>query len=131
VSNSLVVVHCDEVPGLLMRAGFPWAIVDGWPPFEADQFGREEYLYIARGPEMTLKIGYSTNPSRRIRQLSTNGEHRLLVVMPRGNRKRENRLLALLQHERVMGEWFRGPDSELLLAMIAAHGLAASKSEAA
>ena len=127
-----VVVCADAVPSLLTSGGFPGLITGGGPPFQPDRFGRDEYIYIARGPEMTLKIGYSASPVRRVRQLCVTGEHRLLVAMTRGNRKRENRLHALLGHERVGSERYRGPDSELLVAMIAAHGRrAASKASAA
>jgi hypothetical protein len=100
-------------------------------------------LYIARGPGMTIKIGRAACPAGRIERfaepgqqriilarIGASGRHRLLLQVSRGNGRRERTLHRALAHERVDGEWFRGPDSELLLAVLA-EGAATSKGRAA
>ncbi len=97
--------------------------------FQAWEWPKEtrdiEWLYLARGPERTVKIGYSHLPRQRVRalmlcdraaQFGVAGEQRLRVIL-RGTKLQERALHTLVSHERVGGEWFRGPDTELLLAL--------------
>ena len=138
----LATLRADDVPAAL--SSFPLPPGWEWPPEKEP--GRSWFeLYVARGPNRTVKIGRSGTPIERMRQLSQwvqkqsigvrlggEGDHRLIVTIPNGDARRERALLRLVHHEQVSGEWSRGPDSELLIATLASYGLhSAAKASAA
>jgi hypothetical protein len=78
-------------------------------------------VYFIRDPaSRAIKVGYSTDPTKRLAQLqtATSGQLELLGSIP-GGKEEEGRIHALLgfQHQRIKGEWFR--ETEALVAHIA------------
>ena len=72
----------------------------------------ETYLYVIAGEyEGPVKIGYSVNPEKRVRQLQTGAAYKLSVyyqqnVNEREARKIERNIHRTLGHLRSHGEWF-------------------------
>ena len=89
--------------------------------FRAQQAGKQGYVYLiveSRGPEDVLcygKIGFSTNPQARVRELQTGNPRvlRLYASKP-GTLEDERAIHARHIEKNVMQEWF-AIDRELLL----------------
>lgn len=70
--------------------------------------------YIQRGEDGPIKVGFSDNPDRRLKELQTgSGEPlRILAVIP-GDRALEKEIHVRLQGCRGVGEWFKPGALEL------------------
>lgn len=119
-------IDWPTVPLALLGSGL--ACPNPWP----EPRYRKRSVYFARGPARTLKIGLSACPVGRCRvlgepaqrrgilaRLGETGPHRLLLEITNATVNQERALHRIVAHERVSGEWFRGPDSEFLLATLA------------
>ena len=61
-----------------------------------------------------IKIGYSETPKKRLRELQTGNDNKLVLIKSiKGNRDKESTLHEMFSHLRTNGEWFE-PDDELL-----------------
>lgn len=139
----MLTLDSASIPEALALAGFP--VPRGWT-WNLPAWDYRDSLYLARGPSMTLKIGVAYHVPKRVRQLNQEkqsarigawlgvpcGPHRLILAIRPGNIRGERHLMKLVAHERVRTEWFRGPDSELLISALCSAAVANSKtSEAA
>jgi hypothetical protein len=82
----------------------------------AQRRGVQGYVYLIgiKGDLSAVKIGYSTNPSKRVGELQTGNPHLLILLASKEATEEEEKTL----HERhittnLIGEWFR-PTKELL-----------------
>ncbi len=70
----------------------------------------------------SVKIGYSVTPEDRLKTLQTGNEDELEMVafFPHGDLQFEGRLHEILDgyNERIRGEWFRGPVTDCMAAVI-------------
>lgn len=70
--------------------------------------------YEKPGPQDIVKIGFSTDPDKRLRELQTGSPFKLrLVKTYPGNRALERRLHGLFSDVRLHGEWFRVSVSDI------------------
>lgn len=79
--------------------------------WRAQQEGEQGYVYCFReteGPERYVKIGYSTNPKKRIAEIQT-GNPRVLEIVGffEGTEEDERKLHARFSHSNKLQEWFR------------------------
>jgi hypothetical protein len=79
-------------------------------PFK-DGVKRDQYLYAAAAGDGVLKIGISTNPDRRIKDIGIMWGRRAMIVWQSDQpvasaREIETRIKHRLRFRRVRGEWF-------------------------
>lgn len=69
-------------------------------------------IYIIANAETDdLKIGYSINPKKRLKELQTgNANELLLMLVFKGTFEDEKKLHEVYKHIRLEGEWFRGKE---------------------
>lgn len=84
----------------------------------------EGFVYVLAScdnPHGPVKIGWAVDPVKRMFTLQTGNPHevKLVEVIP-GSRRSEAALHAKLRKERVRGEWFGGPRTREMVALIAA-----------
>ena len=75
-----------------------------------------KYIYfIEEGLDGKIKIGYSTNPSERLKTLQTSNPRTLrLLITIEGNEQDEKILHTKFSKYRLQGEWFE-PNEEILI----------------
>jgi hypothetical protein len=104
----------------------PW----GWPltPWEhVEHDGKfHNQGYIARDVTGAVKIGISTRPHLRMRELG--GGAQLLALLDRCELHHEHALHLLIEPDRIAGEWFQGDLTESLVRFLLS---AAQKASAA
>jgi hypothetical protein len=65
------------------------------------------YIYIIKNKNNQIKIGYSKNPFKRLKQLQTaNSEKLELLAFFYANKVIEKRLHKMFYFDKKMGEWF-------------------------
>lgn len=71
----------------------------------------QEFVYVIHATGTSLiKLGYSTNPQKRLSELQTASPHKLQILASwPGNRAREKRLHRHMAQFRREGEWFEVP----------------------
>jgi hypothetical protein len=69
-------------------------------------------IYIIANAETDdLKIGYSTNPKKRLKELQTGNANELLLMLQfKGTFEDEKKLHETFKHLRLEGEWFKGQE---------------------
>lgn len=75
-----------------------------------DTYADEGYVYLIGAPQdpSLVKVGFSTDPARRARQLQNGNGRRLRVIAKRpGTRADEKGLHAEFREHRTVGEWFK------------------------
>jgi hypothetical protein len=78
-------------------------------------YTRQGYVYLLGSPEDpgVVKIGFSVNPTRRLKEIQRDNGHPLtLMGMLPGTRADEKAMHARFREHRKMGEWFY-PTQEL------------------
>lgn len=61
-----------------------------------------------------IKIGYSKNPNKRIKQLNTGNAKKLILIgYVNGDKNKEKELHCQFSQDRLNGEWF-SPSNEIL-----------------
>lgn len=73
------------------------------------------YFIRAESSPGVMKIGYSTSPKHRLKQLQTASREQLvLVAVFLGTQQDEGKIHRVLRNQRVSGEWFRLSDEAAL-----------------
>lgn len=74
--------------------------------------GSISYVYLIQASESkNLKIGFSSNPDRRIKKLQTGNKEKLSMIgLIRGGAKTEKMLHKMFASYRERGEWFRNSE---------------------
>jgi hypothetical protein len=81
-----------------------------------EKYSHSGYIYfIQDGEGGNIKIGFSHNPSERIKQLQTgNGNILIPLLIQEGNEKKEESYHEIFKDHHLHGEWFKPHDSILL-----------------
>jgi len=77
--------------------------------------------FIQQGHSGPVKIGYSSNPRKRIQELQTGSAERLyLLGSIEGDKTKENTLQNYFRKDKMQGEWFKPSDSlmDYILSLI-------------